>query len=117
MSLQYTSPAGEDCLNLHCPKCQNVVMVGTLEEIGSLACAGVIPLCFNCHPLPADKVYHGLVDEEKQVYLICLDGKPFLFSWVYAGEKYGPCLIATKIQWADWFALKTGIADVSPLSS
>lgn len=109
MSLQLTSKAAENCLNLHCPKCNAIVMIGTQEEIGSLACAGVLPLCFNCNPGPADKIYSGLVDDERQAYLVTIEGLPFIFSWVWAGEEYGEMLMAQKTNWPTWFSLKTGI--------
>lgn len=108
MSLMYTSPNAEGLLNLHCPTCGRVVMVGTQEEIGLLSCADIIPECFTCKPYAADHVPGLLLDSEKQCYLVSIEGAPFLFSWVWAGEKYGETLQAQRISWPNWYAFKTG---------
>lgn len=117
MSLLYTSPNSEDSYNLYCPRCQNVVMVGTQKEIGELACAGAIPLCFNCHPGPADKVFPGLLDDKKQCYLIIIDGTPFLFEWVMLPNPDRYQLLANRITWPTYCSLRTGFGDITPLSS
>lgn len=117
MSLLYTSYNGEDSYNLYCPKCRLVVMVGTQEEIGGLACAGIVPLCFDCHPGPADKVYPGLLDEKKQCYLVVIDGVPFMFEWVLLPNPERWNLLANRITWPTYCALLTGRGDNPPLSS
>jgi hypothetical protein len=117
MSLLYTSYNGEDSYNLYCPNCQQIVMVGNQREMGELACAGVLPLCFNCHPGPADKIYPGLMDDKRQCYLVVIDGVPFMFEWVWSGDDYGYTLMANKISWSTWYSLKTGDVLVTPLSS
>lgn len=108
MSLIYTSPDTEDLLNVHCPTCGRIVMVGTQEEISILSCAGVVPECFTCKPGPCEQVPRQLIDDERQCYLVSIDGLPYLFSWVWAGEKYGEQLMSQRISWPNWFALKTG---------
>lgn len=117
MSLLYTSPNSEDSYNLYCPKCQGVVMVGTQEEIGGLASAGIVPLCFSCHPGPADKVYRGLLDDKRQCYLVVMDGTPFMFEWVLLPNPDRYQLLANRISWATWCSLRTGRVAITPLSS
>ena len=108
MSLIYTSPEAEGRLNVHCGKCGRVVMIGEVAEVAVLSSAGVVPDCFTCNPIPAEKVPHHLIDDERQVYLVSIDGLAYLFSWVWAGEKYGQQLMAQRIGWPTWFALRTG---------
>jgi hypothetical protein len=63
-----------------CPCCRRSVGVFDEDEVRGMSRCGIVPVCFDCDGLDADKVSPVLRMDETE-YAISIDGVPFSASW------------------------------------
>jgi len=112
MSLIRFTSVGSGMARVHCPRCNESVGIFEMNEMLDMSRSGVVPLCFDCDSLDANKVPDALRLPE-MAFCLVLDNQPFFCVWDDRG--FHVCRPVDYLTWAT--LVESGLWRGSPLSS